>query len=464
MGILNWQTIKIKVPSLMATGLPDMDQQAFRIRWLERNIGLAVKAVVIGILFYYLFFSGWFENVTHNREALAVVQEVALETIQRFFLVYIMVNVAAAIMLLGMAQLPIKFVQWVVFTVGLIDALLLASLTLVTGGFDSLLYWGFLALIARNTISIAEAPLQIILNLALSGSYILAGLLDIAIKDFAGPASGEPEAVTEPFVLRFVLLLLMTLCCYGVQVLADKQRKADEEAREYAIRQEQLRVTSRLAAEIAHQLKNPLGIINNAAFNLQRNVKEGKATITQQIKIIREEVERSDRIITDMMGYARLTDGKLEKLDVCEELDQALDRVFPLAAHFNVQVHRDYGAALPPLLMQRNHLSEIFVNLFQNAREAMNGSGNINVSAHYGDNYSVIVTIADDGPGFSAELRDKVFEPYFTTKEKGSGLGLSIVKHNVEIYGGSVQVESELGKGARFRLQFPAKSIMKLRK
>src|SRR6185436_17346990 len=114
----------------------------------------------------------------------------------------------------------------------------------------------------------------------------------------------------------------------------------EAEAREFALRQEQLQATGRLAAEIAHQLKNPLGIINNAAFTLQRTVKEGK-TITQQIQIIREEVDRSDRILTELMGYARLSEGKVEKLDITAELDRAITQVFPAAAKYEVTVLRD---------------------------------------------------------------------------------------------------------------------------
>ena len=215
----------------------------------------------------------------------------------------------------------------------------------------------------------------------------------------------------------------MTICCYGLQVLLDKQRLAEAEAREYNLRQQQLQATGRLAAEIAHQLKNPLGIINNAAFTLQRTVKEGK-TITQQIQIIREEVDRSDRIITELVGYARLSDGSVERVLVEDELESAINRVFPAGAKYEVLVHRDYAAALPPLMMQRIHLSEIFVNILQNAREAMNGRGNLTVSTRYGDKYSVIVTIADDGPGIPSDKLPKVFEAYFTTKERDRvGLG-----------------------------------------
>ena len=118
----------------------------------------------------------------------------------------------------------------------------------------------------------------------------------------------------------------MTVCCYGVQVLLERQRQAVEEAREFAMREGQLRSAGRLAAEFTHQIKNPLAIINNAAFSLQRALKQGKPVSAEQIRIIQEEVEHSDRIITQIMGYAQLSEGRVEKLNVMEELDQPSSR------------------------------------------------------------------------------------------------------------------------------------------
>jgi two-component system, NtrC family, sensor kinase len=191
-------------------------------------------------------------------------------------------------------------------------------------------------------------------------------------------------------------------------------------------------------------------------------LKESKNSCQEQLNIIREEVERADRIITELMGYARLSEGRVEKLSVTEELERAIEQVFPPAAKYKVTVKRHYSPALPGVLMQRGHLSEVLVNLLQNAREAMNGQGTIEVAARYGENYSIIVTISDNGPGIPEERLEQVFEPYFTTKEKGTGLGLSIVKHNVDLYGGKIRVESKLGKGTTFILEFPGKTFLRL--
>ena len=273
------------------------------------------------------------------------------------------------------------------------------------------------------------------------------------------------EGQAEPLMVRLTLLVLMATCAYGVQVLIERQRKAEEEAREAALREGQLHAAGRLAAEFAHQIKNPLAVINNAAYSIQRGLKQGRPVSPGQIQIIQEEVERSDHIITDIMGYAQLREGRVEKLSVTEELDHAIEQVFPPAAGYPVVVHREYGPSFPPLLMLRRHVSETFINLLQNAREALDGrGGNVFVRAQCGNNYSIEVAIGDDGPGIPPDKREQIFEAYYTTKAKGTGLGLATVKHNVELYGGTVRVESELGKGARFILLFPAKTLMSLAK
>ena len=175
-------------------------------------------------------------------------------------------------------------------------------------------------------------------------------------------------------------------------------------------------------------------------------------------------MERSDQIITKLMGYAQLAEGKVEKLQIDEELDRAIAEVFPSRAAYDTVVKTDYAGHLPTLLMQRGHLSEILVNILQNAREATGAQGRIIVSAKPGRDQSVVVTISDNGPGIAKSQVSKIFEPYFSTKSKGTGLGLSIVKHNAEMYGGTVQVQSELGKGATFIIQLPTRTFMKLQK
>ncbi len=439
----------VRRPHWLAGAAPDYSVQAGRVRSMERNIVLPIKLAILLLLLYYLYLSNWFEEVYTFSLAVFV-------TFRLFALIYLGVTLVGGVLLLRMDHLPFKFVRETVLVTAVVDGLFWGALVMVTGGFDSVLYWGFVGLIVRNAVCIPVASTQIVLNLLLCGCYVAAGLAEVAITKVEPEWS---EASNEPYVLREVVLLLVAACCYGVQVLVERQRRMVEEAREFAAREGQLRSAGRLAAEFAHQIKNPLASINNAAYSLQRALRTGKGNPAEPVGIIQEEVARADQIITQIMGYAQLSEGRVEKLSVTEELDRAIEQAFPRTAPDVIVVERRYAKQFPPLLMLRRHLFEVFVNLLQNAREALDGRGHVRVTAECHGDYSVEVSIQDDGPGIPADKLERIFEAYFTTKPRGTGLGLAIVKHNVELYGGSVRVESVLGQGATFRVVFPARTL-----
>ena len=420
---------------------------------MERNTILPVKVVYFLVLIFYLYFIEWPEMIDADR-----VRWTLLRTIQWFFVFCLIVNVIIGVMLIRMEEFSTRMLREVVFSICLFDALLLAMMTELTGGFESFLFWMFLGLQIRNAISMPIATTQIVANLSVSVIYLCAGAFDIVVAR----SEEELENITgEPVMLRALLLMLMTACGYGLQVLIDKQRRMEAEEDEYDRRQSQLQASGRLAAEIAHQVKNPLGIINNAAFALGQATNENE-TAKRQVGLIREEVNRADQIITKLMGYAQLVEGRLAKLDVNETLDAAIMQVFPKGTKFGIRIRRDYGIALPPLLAQPEHISEVFVNVIQNAREVLGNNGEIRIKTSYEGDYTFQVVIEDNGPGILPENLESVFEPYHSTKEKGTGLGLAIVRHNTELYGGTVKIESELGKYTRFNLFFPGRTAIRL--
>jgi len=268
------------------------------------------------------------------------------------------------------------------------------------------------------------------------------------------PTNPEALEVTPGLqVLRVAVLTLLTFSFYGVQVLLARQRAAHAEQQEFAIVTERLRTAGRVAAEFAHQLKNPLTIINNVVFSLQK----AAPAAMSKIEIIREEVAKCDRIITQIMGHGELSEGRLERLDVVRELESAIREVFPPGLAGNIEVRRNYARHLPPLLMQHRHLADAITNLILNAREATPGPATIHVSARRLADDAVEISVRDEGPGIAPDKLERIFEAYYTTKPRGTGLGLAIVKHNVELYSGKVRVQSELGKGAEFVLCFPGK-------
>jgi signal transduction histidine kinase len=444
-----------KLTRLLAAPVIEPSQRAARIQAVEKDIVLPLRVLLVAILGYYFFFSGWFDTI-----GAATATDWTLNhamALKGTFVVYAILTLATGAIFILAKRLTLGKIQWMVFALGVVDAVMLGILTLLLKGFDSLLYWVFLALILHNALAIPVAFPQLLLNFFVSTAFMVGGIEDRLLFH-------DPEGREENPWERMIVLVAWALCCYGIQVLFEKQKRAEAEATELAVRQERLRTAGRLAAEIAHQIKNPLGIITNAAFCLHRAVHEGETAVDEQIQIIREEVDRADQIITELMGYAQLAEGKVERLDVAEELDAAVLEVFPPAAKYRVAIHKEYAPALPALLMQKRHFSGVLVNILQNAREAMNGQGEVSISAQYGDHDSFRILIADTGPGIPQDKIGKIFEAYFTTREKGTGLGLAIVKHNTEMYGGAVQVESEPGKGTRFVLEFPARILMRLSK
>ncbi len=455
-----------KLARLLVAPTLEPSQRAVRIQAVERDVILPLRVLLIAVLGYFFFLSHW-------SDVIGSVREVGHRWFAQYFWLYLAVNVAAGAAFIWVRQMSLHTTQFIIFIVGLLDVNLMAGMVFMVDGFDSPFYWVFLVLILHNAVAIPVALPQLLLNFLVTLGFVVGGMLDrmlIYLPDahralydlqYAAVAVRD-EPRTEKPLERILVLVIWAACCYGIQVLFEKQKRAEAEATEFAVRQERLRTAGRLAAEIAHKIKNPLGIITNAAFCLQRAVNDGEFAVEEQIKIIREEVGRADQILTVLMGYAQLAEGRVERLEVAAEIDDALLQVFPPAAKYEVRIKRFYSSELPAILMQRQHLSSVLVNLLQNAREALDGHGEIEVATRYGAQDSIIITIADNGPGIAPDKMDKIFEAYFTTRAKGTGLGLAIVKHNAEMYGGAVRVQSEPGKGTRFTLEFPPRILMRI--
>ena len=454
------ETLWQRLPALFEIPAPDAGRARRRIDLMERTLMLPAKLFFVVVVFYSFNYSPWMGQISSELD-------VTVETVQLIFWFYILFSVLLAVPLFVAARLPLALLQWSVVTSALVDGLVLAAMTLITGGMDSILFWLFVGLILRNAVSVPPGFSQIFLNFATSLCYVLVAALDAAISGNLDETTGrafdlsQHEVFGEVFILRMLVLWLTGMSCYGAQAFLERQRLAADEAGEFAARENQLHSAGRLAAEFVHQIKNPLAVINNAAYSLRRALHQTNSAAEQQLEIIQEEVARADRVITQVMGYAQLSEGRVERLDVALKIDQAVELVFPAAVPTGIKVVKKTAGQFPPLLMQRTHLSEIVVNLLQNAREALGGRGNILVEAVALQNHAIEISVADDGPGIAPDKVGRVFEAYFTTKEKGTGLGLAIVKHNVELYGGSVRVDSTLGKGAKFTVVFPAKALPK---
>jgi nitrogen-specific signal transduction histidine kinase len=245
------------------------------------------------------------------------------------------------------------------------------------------------------------------------------------------------------------------------ETLAETNRRL-ELAQEEARRSERLAALGQLSAGLAHEIRNPLGVIKGSAEMLTQKLGQSNPLATELAGYISSETNRLSALVTRFLDFARPLHAELTRQRITTVLDRALNDVAILWKGVAVRVEREYEANLPELPLDENLAEQAFLNIVQNAYDAMGGSGGgaggvLRVSARKsqgGGREGIEVRIADSGPGIPAALREQIFNPFVTTKKTGVGLGLSIVSKIMDGHRGSIRIESGAG-GACFVLFFP---------
>ena len=222
--------------------------------------------------------------------------------------------------------------------------------------------------------------------------------------------------------------------------------------KEELVKKERLAVLGQLGAGIGHELRNPLGAIKNAAYFLRMVLEEPEPEIRETLDILEKEVVKSETIIANLLEYARRKPPFLRSLNINEVVKEALSLI---VVPENVMLVARFDEALPLIMGDSQHLISVFYNITLNAVQAMLAGGQLTVrSAREGPEW-VSVSIIDTGIGIPKENLETIFEPLFTTKAKGIGLGLAIAKMRVAGHKGSIEVQSEPGKGSSFTIKLP---------
>jgi len=251
--------------------------------------------------------------------------------------------------------------------------------------------------------------------------------------------------------------------------LAETNRRL-KQAQAEARRSERLAALGALSAGLAHEIRNPLGVIKGSAEMLTQKLAESNPLATELAGYISSETNRLSALVTRFLDFARPLHADLAPRELPAILDRALNDVAQFWKGAPVQVEKQYEADLPPVPLDEGLAEQAFVNIIQNAFDVMSTSGGVlRVSAERarrdmrdrGRVDGVEVRIADSGPGIPPELREQIFNPFVTTKKAGVGLGLSIVSKIIDGHHGSIRVESGdggPGQGACFVMFFPAAS------
>jgi len=235
--------------------------------------------------------------------------------------------------------------------------------------------------------------------------------------------------------------------------LAEANRHLNE-AEAAVRRSDRLAALGQLSAGLAHELRNPLGTIRASAEMLSRSVPEDNAVAREVAGFIASEVDRSNSLVTRFLDFARPMQLKLAPADLGEVLDRAVALVERDAPQHRVTVYKNYSPDLAPFPIDAELMERVFYNLLLNAAQASDDGGAITLKTRRMDGTAEVAVI-DRGPGIDPKIREQIFNPFFTTKSNGVGLGLAIVSKIVDEHGGRMAVESEPGKGSIFRVFLP---------
>ncbi len=231
---------------------------------------------------------------------------------------------------------------------------------------------------------------------------------------------------------------------------------------ERLIRQEKLAAVGQISGNIAHELRNPLGAIKQSIFFLNRlaetdKLESASVKVKEHLDLLKKEIDESDRVITELLKSTKI--GPLEKsqTNLRSVIEKVLER-YPLEKNIQIKIDLKPG----PFLIWADPLQirQVILNLLSNGVQAVSGSGKITISAKKtAKNKICIIKIQDDGPGVAPENIGKVFEPLYSSKAKGIGLGLSICRQIIENHGGSITLTSKTGKGTTVSINLPEVKI-----
>jgi diguanylate cyclase (GGDEF)-like protein/PAS domain S-box-containing protein len=330
----------------------------------------------------------------------------------------------------------------------LLDMVLSAIFIALTGGMDSP-YGRY----ARLPIWAAAFFFQIRGGLIAVVAYIPFFLGALLYAHQHGSAPPELQSVFAEIVLLFMLALMFGYPSALLQRLRAATAHLHRAQRE-AARAETLAAMGKLAAHVSHEIRNPLSTIGGFARGILRRP-DDEARVRKNAQIISDEVARLEQLLTDMLDMARPPELKLKQENLHEILDKAWLLSDSAAGEKTlIRVHKNYDPRLPPIEADASTLLRAFINVTRNAVQMMPQGGTVTITTRRLDD-TVEVIISDTGPGIAAEVLPTIFTPFVSHRPNGTGLGLAATQKIIQQHGGRVEVQSDLGKGARFIFHLP---------
>ncbi len=285
------------------------------------------------------------------------------------------------------------------------------------------------------------------------------GVLHVCDKRTSEPFT-QREASIVMNIVRMGAIALQNVRLYQqASKEAEELKIAYDELKEIQgklIQAEKLKAIGQLASGVAHEIRNPLGIIMQGALYLEQIMPPQEKEQLETLSMVKESVKRADKIVTQLLDYSRATKLELHPEEIGSILEDSLNLVKKELK--NIQVAREIQERLPKVLIDKNKLTQVFINLFMNAIHAMPEGGKLTLrsfvkqmeeASFEAGEKAVVVEIEDTGTGISEENMKKIFNPFFTTKSKGkgTGLGLSVTQNIIIMHKGLIEVKSQVNKG-----------------
>ena len=331
---------------------------------------------------------------------------------------------------------------------------LCSLLVWATGGIESSYYLIYLLPIVSSA---SRFGLGSALGTTAVASALYLAFLPPVLDSYYVPPEGQRELTVRVLFFFLSAILVNRLATENrlqTQRLAETNRELGK-AQAAVRRSERLAALGQLSAGLAHEIRNPLGVISASAELLARNVGAENEVSRELAGNIRSEVNRTNILVTHFLDFARPAALSREPADLNETVTRALDQIRDSAKSSDppVEIRADLRS-LPSFAFDPTLIESALLNLFVNAREAMPQGGRLHVATSRNGDYARIV-ISDSGTGIPAEKMEDVFNPFFTTKPTGVGLGLPMVQKFIDSHGGSIEVDSREGVGTTFRIRLP---------
>lgn len=280
------------------------------------------------------------------------------------------------------------------------------------------------------------------------------------------------ERTTQPHTLeedgQYIINTIANYISSGLENTLLNTRLRDvvrelTDAQKRLIEQEKFRSLGEMTANIAHEIKNPLIIIGGFAKRLAKKM-QNEQKEDKYIEIILKEVNRLEKILNEILNYVKESPSISETCIINDFLDEILYLLSTDISWEQVSIAKRFDTTLPPIACDSQQLKQVFINIFMNAHEAMNGRGKLTIkttTASFNNSPFVSISITDTGGGINPAFIDNIFNPFFTTKERGTGLGLAISNKIINNHNGHIDIENTAGRGVTFIVYLPLKNNIK---